>query len=73
MIYHKTLNDIGSAILIAGILLVPMKFMAAYVPLLPLESICIGLGAMLIGMSRWKWEQKKRLPENWMTKITGLT
>jgi hypothetical protein len=72
MIYHKTLNQIGTAILLAGLLLVPMKFLSAYVPELPLESLCLGFGAILMGMSRRKWEQKVKLPSKWQDYLTQV-
>jgi hypothetical protein len=70
MIHHKTLNHIGTAILIAGILLMPMKWIATYVPLLPLENICIVFGSVLMGLSRLKWEQKVKLPSKWQHYLT---
>jgi hypothetical protein len=70
MIHHKTLNHIGTAILIAGILLMPMKWIATYVPLLPLENICIVFGSILMGLSRRKWEQKVKLPSKWQHYLT---
>ncbi|MEN9612870.1 MAG: hypothetical protein RLZZ628_3684 [Bacteroidota bacterium] len=72
MIHHKTLNHIGTAILISGILLVPMKFIAAYVPLFPIENICIVLGILLMSLSRLKWEQKVKLPSKWQQYLTQV-
>ena len=72
MIYHKTLHLIGTAIMLAGILLVPMKYMSAYVPNVPLESICLALGVILVGLSRQKWEQKVKLPSKWQHYLTQV-
>jgi hypothetical protein len=72
MIYHKTLNQIGTAILLAGLLLVPMKYISAYVPDLPLESICLVIGGILMGLSRRKWEQKVKLPSKWQHYLTQV-
>jgi hypothetical protein len=72
MIYHKTLNHIGTAILLAGVLLVPMKFLPDYVPDLPLESVCMFFGAFLMGVSRRKWEQKVKLPAKWQHYLTQV-